>query len=126
MTAKLKAEIAKEKNIVRRDHLLRVLAGPDAIAHLVEKDTSERDKKLALIDEVSKIGAENKRKAIVAGKKAAANEAKKQEAEAKKRAEEVAKAAEAAEAEAVEVAEIDRLRGENEELRHKLQELEAA
>lgn len=124
MSAKLKRVIAKEKDIVRRDHLQRQLDGPAAIEHLTIKDTSKRDKHLKLVDDVATVGTKNKMRAIALGKRAAEKAAKAQEAEAKALADKATKAAEEAKSAVEEFDQISalkdevaRLEAENKQLR---------
>ncbi len=49
-----------DRDIVRRDHLARLEAGPEAIAHLVRTDDAGTAKRRRLTEEVSEIGRQNR------------------------------------------------------------------
>ena len=52
------------EDIVRRDHLARLKAGPEAIAHLVKTDDGGKAKRRRLTDEVAGIGLKNRLEAM--------------------------------------------------------------
>ncbi len=121
---KLKREIAKEKDVVRRDHLQRQLAGPDAIAHMTNKVNEKQVARDKVTDAVSKIGRANQLEAIADGKRSAAK-AKVKEAGLAKKAADIAKAkAKEAEVESEEFNELAAIRQYNADLEARIVELE--
>lgn len=110
--AALKRTAKKEPDKQRRDHLNRLIAGPDAIRHLTEKDQTKLEKRQKLNADVSAIGKRNRAKAIAAGKKQAAKEAQAQAAASAKAAQVQAEAARDAEAIVEEQSQMDELKAE--------------